>query len=276
MKNVLIQELSNRLALTIAQKDKLRVLWNKRVRDPLAFVPTEKKRGVTKEKAHQVNLSFGEFAGGYLKSVLRRRALLYQLPASQTRTRKILAAGWGKGYDGAYRAAWLKEAYELGLEVWWVDVSDFACKLANRELAKQYAALPLELKKFLSPRVIEEEIRSFLVNSESVGLDLDTVEISYMSRTLGCLDLESAKVVLSQLGTTLRLEADPTKRRAIVLVLALSDDNPNHTCYTSLTLERRWILEKIENGADRPVKACYEACYRYWDQVYTAMTIVAK
>jgi hypothetical protein len=261
------------LSLSPEIRQDLRQRWNDRVKDEFAFTPFELKEEVSVADATFENVALGKFSSEYLKNVLRSSTSEDRLRRLSTRG-KIVAIGYGRGYDGD----WLKEAIgEACLETWWIDVSDQACEWAEEDLAYQIQELkPSTTFRYPDYKIKREEIHTALEDPGSIGLDIDTVEIWYLCRVLGCLSHRSAKFVLEAIGSTLSEEHDPEKKKKIVLVLALKNDNPDRIGSTSTMYKRGFVLGNIELGANRPVKVSQLQNYRYFTQIYTAMTVMAE
>jgi hypothetical protein len=270
----LTQECNPRLilepGLSVVHQQRLRVRWNGVVTDPFAFIPHEKKGKVTVTEALEQNNWLGGFAGERIRRICR-----LSTPEDITRRvrdkRKILAVGYGRGYDGL----WLKEAVSAGFQVWWIDVSDVSCDMATADMKAQYASL--QDQKGLTPTVKQGEIRSVFADPSSIGLDLSSVEIFYYCRTLTCLSVRSAEVVLCQTGYfSLSREMNNDRKNAIEIVCATRDYNPTRIGHTSKLYYIKEILAHIARGAGCPVEIVDEESTKYFDQVYTAMTIRSK
>ena len=264
--------LEQSLSLSLENIERLAHVWNERVSDPLAFTPSEiVESGVTPEQAIIANKQFGQFATDYLKQA-------FKMTTSVDRRRrieggkKIVAVGYGCSYD----SYWLEDATLAGLETWWIDVSDKACMNAKNSLAQQVSWLAGRGINFFSPKVKWGEIRSILAEPHRIDLDLDSVEVWYLSRLISCLSIRSATIVLMGVGRTLREEVDKNKRNFIVFINALSDYNPEVSTKTSHMYSRKKVLSNIALGAERPVMFCYESSYRFWNKIVTATVIMAK
>ena len=261
-------------SLGISQRlDRQRRHWNKVVKDKKAFIPWEHK-GISEEEAEKENLAFGEFASGYMSEELK----IYCQKKDKINPPMILSVGWGKGYD----YGWLREAISSGFKTSIVDISDVACSWAEAFAESQWK---IESDQYdystnppLEPEVIRAEIRSALKDPETfLGLELRTVAIWYMSRIIGCLPSEkSATKVLQKMGESLREKKEDESLNRIVLISALRDDNPDRVGKTSKLYSRNSILQHISEGSGSPSVHCREKVYRYFGQIYTAMTITTK
>jgi hypothetical protein len=260
-------------SLSLDVRQELRERWNNRVRDEFAFTPFELRGKVSIEEATHENVELGKFSSSYLKQILLSSTREDRLRRLSKKS-KIVAVGYGRGYDNY----WLKEAVgHACLETWWIDVSDVACEWAKADLDHQFESLkPSDTFRYPDYEVKRQEIQTTLEDPGSIGLDLDTVEIWYLCRVLGCLSKESVRVVLLGLGATLSKEHDPGKEKKIVLVLAFKNDNQNRVGSTSAMYSRGMVLGNIAEGAERSIRVSYEAKYRYFSQIYTAITVSAK
>jgi len=242
----LMTNLEQSLVPSLEQREKLRKYWNERLSDPLAFVPIEERqRGITAEEADIENVRFGVFASSYLKKIigaLTEEADIYRRAVTG---RKIIYSGFGKGFDfgrGGADSKWLSEATKAGLSTWLIDVSDLACEWAKEEVDRQWQSIPPPPEPIIyyRPIVRQAEIQTLLAEPESVALDLETVEIWYLSRLLGCLPKASAEAVLNQIGSkTFSPAVDPQKKNAVVIVNALCGDNKRIKSDTSRDLQPR-------------------------------------
>ena len=266
---------------------RLRALWNKRLEDPYAFIPDLERGRITVEEAVQENVRFGSWAADYMWRAIGRIAKGDEALRSVrlAERRKIMAVGFGKRYD----SQWLKEVSEVGLETWWVDISDFACRLAKKDLKMQWNKVRRDIvpkgqmntiasRENLPypPKVICGEIRSILAKPHLVALDLDTVDIWYFCRLLGCLSDFSMGMVLEHVGeVSLSSAADPERKKAVIVINALKDHNPDAIEKTTTVRKKQVLLEKLSSGAGRPVIARNEEYYQYFSKKITAMTIMA-
>ncbi|MFZ2484657.1 MAG: hypothetical protein WAX80_00420 [Minisyncoccia bacterium] len=263
------QELS--LGLTLSHQQRLAKKWNEIVADPEAFVPHEKKGQVGLAEIITRNLALGDFASQRQKQVFRLSTVEDKLRRMEGR-KKVVAVGFGRGYD----SEWFEEAVLAGFEVWWVDVSDSSCDMARESLGSQFERLRAQ-NIHPEPVVKRGEIRSILADPDSIGLDLSTVEIWYFCRTLTCLSEKSAKIVLQQLGrASLSEEADPERNNRIELVAAMCDDNPTRIGASSKLYTLKTILDSVARGAGRTVEAMCESQHKYFDQIYTGVSIRAR
>ena len=265
--------------LSRARQAELESFWNKRLAEPLAFIPIEVKRGgLDPTEARKANESFGKFAASYLKTVLDRITSKPDVKRRRKHSKKIVAVGYGRGYD----ADWLSKAAKAGLQTKWVDVCGLPWSMwASTNLNNQFAAMPKVVQKNMEPQMITFEIQSLLAEPKKVGLDMQSVEIWYLSRLLNCLSTKSAKEVLQEIGRlTLSPRRNTSKRGAVIIVNALSDQNPNPTdaCSgrTSIRRSKRMILSNLSRGAGCRVEPCFVKYYNYFGKLVTAMTIMAK
>ncbi len=275
------------LYVNLQRQRRLRKMWNKRLRNPYAFTPYSERGRVTVEQAVEENVRFGSFAADYMWRAIGRVAPGDEASRLErwAERRKIVGVGFGKKYD----SQWLKEVSEVGMETWWIDISDFACRLAKKDLKAQWKNVlkdirPSEEKDTIEsreklpypPKVVCGEIRSILADPELVRLDLDSVDIWYFCRLLGCLSNSSMEMVLERVGeVSLSSLADPHRKKAVVVINALKDHNPDAVEKTTTVRTKQEILEKLSAGAGRPVQAFNEEYYQYFSKKITAMTIMA-
>ena len=264
------QELS--LGLTLGHQQRLTKKWNKIVADfEEAFVPHERKGKVDFTEVFAQNRNLGEFASQRQKQNFRQSTREDRLRRIVGK-KKVVGVGYGRGYDSLS----LEESVLAGFELLWIDVSDVACDIAKSDLMEQFERLRSQ-GVHSNPVVKQGEIRSILANPGSIGLDLSTVEIWCFCRTLTCLSEKSAKIVLQQLGrASLSQEADPEGNNRIELVAAMRDDNPNRIGKDSKLYTRESILDNVARGAGRSVEATCESQCKYFDQIYTGMSIRSK
>ena len=278
------QILQTELSLDLQVQEELRLTWNERLASDLAFAPEEEKlSGVTAEKVKAENLLLGEFAVNYLRNTLERNTSQSDKLRRLEQRKKILSVGYGKSFD----SNWVDASVKAFLETWWVDVSDVACQNAVRDLGQQFKELPppgVDMP-FPPPKVVQGEIRSILADPESAKLyggapallDISTIETWYMCRTLGCLDDESAHLVLWLIGqASFSEEADPNGSNFFILVNALADYNEERVTKTSALRTIQMIEENLSLGAGRKVEVTFEASHRYFQKIVTAMTLRAK
>ena len=263
-------------ALSKARQAMLKRMWDARLRDPLAFVPRkEKARGLSATDARKENMRLGKFAASYLKSVIRRLTDDLERRRRLDSPEIVIAIGYGYGYD----SKWLRQATEAGFQTWWVDVSSRPWIWATQNLQAQYDAIcrrhPVP---YPEPQVRTFEIQSLLADPMQAELDVGNIGIWYLCRLLNCLSTRSAKAVLQEIGrTALGSGPDPHKRKAIVVINALCDDNIADPCGgTSTVRSKKMILANIGYGAMRPVEARFMQHYLYFGKRVTAMTIMAK
>jgi hypothetical protein len=265
--------------LSRAKQAELEHFWNTRLADPLAFIPVEvKQKGLSPTEARKANQAFGKSASSYLKTVLDRITSKSDLKRRRKDRKKIVAVGYGHGHD----AEWLSKAAKAGLQTKWVDVCGVPWSLwASTSLNKQFVAMPKVLRKNMEPQMITFEIQSLLAEPGIVGLDTKSVEVWYLSRLLNCLSTQSAKAVLQEIGRlTLSPRRNTSKRGAVIIINALSDQNPNSTdaCCgrTSIRRSMRMITSNLALGAGCRVEPCFVKYYNYFGKLVTAMTIMAK
>lgn len=264
--------------LSLAKQAELALIWNKRLAEPLAFIPLEERqKGLTITEARKANQLLGKFAATYLKTIIGYITSPFDVERRRKCHKKILALGYGHGYD----ANWLLNAAKAGFQTKWIDVCGLPWSMwANTNLNKQFAAIPKALQNDMEPEMITFEIQSLLAEPEKVGLDMDDVEIWYLCRFLNCLSTPSAKLVLQESGrVSLSQRSHPTKRGAVVIINALSDQNPNNLdCCggTSIRRSMKMITSNLALGAGCRVEPRYVKHYNYFGKLVTAMTIMAK
>lgn len=263
-------------ALSKARQAKLKHIWDARLRDPLAFVPHEKRMmGLNATDARKENMRLGRFAASYLRSTIRRLTNDLERRRRLDSPEIVIAIGYGYGYD----SNWVRQATEAGFQTWWVDVSSVPWMWARQNLEAQFNAIRQRHPvSYPEPQVRIFEIQSLLADPTEVDLDVGKVGIWYMCRLLNCLSTRSAKVVLQEIGrTALGSDSDPHKRKAVVVINALCDDNLADPCGgTSIVRSKKMILANIGYGAVRPVEARFMQHYLYFGKRVTAMTIMAK
>jgi len=273
--NAQIKSFDRIKALSVARQAKLRRLWDERVKNPSAFVPSvEKDRGLSDAQARAVNKRFGEFASDYLKRTIGRLTCDTDIDRRLKGNRKIVAVGYGRGYD----SMWLREATEAGFQTWWVDVSAVAWLWATADLGAQFKEVENSASGcYHEPIVKIFEIQSLLADPEKIKLDLGSIEIWYMCRLLNCLSTPSARVVLQEIGRTcLGFDVDPFKFNAVVIINALADQNTTDESKTSIVRSKKMILANLRRGAGRPVESRFVEFYQYFGKLVTAMTIMAR
>lgn len=269
--------------------------WDGRNSDYFAYIPHNLRQQISPKKAQEENKKFGDFASAYLQDFLDVSTLHADVPKLRVKNRsKLVTVGYGRGYD----APRLLKIFNAGLKPWIIDVSKVGCYKAQADLRKQcqeiqanlrsrYKEILAGIKKpyreinFLDfqPKtvIIAAEIRAVLEHEINIGLDLETVEIWYLCRLLNCLPDNSARLVLRRLGeTTLSEMSDRFKRKAIIIINAFKDDNPDLVGVTSIIRSKRMILNNIARGAGRPVEPYYIKRFDYFTQRYTAMCVMAK
>lgn len=267
---------SNLQVLSPDKLEKLRIYWNEKLRDPAAFVPTAKLRQLDITEVRKGNQLFGKFACSYLKNVISRLTSTSDVLRRQSTERKIVAVGYGMGYD----SKWLAKVSKAGLQTWWIEVSTTASIWAVTDLDNQLKKIPKESAHLtLEPCVREFEIQSLLADPGEADLDLASVEIWYLSRLLNCLPTKSAKIVLQEIGRTMfGSTSNRSKRNAVVVVNALSDHNDVHKYCggTSIIRSKKMILANLSYGAGCTVEPRFVKYYDYFGKHITAMTIMAK
>ncbi len=266
-------ELSTNLIISLSQQEELKLKWNQVISSSEAFLPHERRHKVGVKEAIEENKQLGAAAVGFLKLILKQ--LGREKRAERARSeKKVVAVGYGRGYD----SNWLYEAAIAGFKTWWIDVSDVACGMAWEDLISQVSAIEAKKAKVECPlpSVREGEIYTVLMNPESINLDLDSVSIWYLCRTLGCLYEESVPFVLQTMGHSLAKEVDPSGENQIVIVNALREDNPNYESRTSVLYSKAMIQKNIAKGAGRSVEIWLQARHNYYDKIVTAMAFRAK
>jgi hypothetical protein len=246
--------------------------WSVRVLDPFAFVPHKKRSEVTLEDALRENYALGDHSSEQIRKIFGMSTPDDRLKRMRSK-RKIVAVGFGRGYD----AKWLAEAILAGYEVWWLDVSSVACQMASANMHAQLERLKAQHANFPEPVVRQGEIQSVLVDPSSIGLDLSTVEIWYFCRTLTCMSTLAMKRVLSWIGaSSFSEEADPDKNNMIQIVVATKDHNPTLVGVTSKVYSIRQLLAPLERGAGRKMAATSAPLHMCFDQTYSALSIRAR
>lgn len=260
------------LSFSQSHQQKLNKKWNKIVNDPFAFTPHEKRGVASLDEVVQQNLDLGQFASAHLKKVLNKRTFA-DLSHRMRKHKKIVAVGYGRGYD----SNWLKEAIFSGYEIWWIDVSDLACKMAEEDMKAQYEKIVPREVSYPKPIIKHGEIQSILADPAQIDLNLSSVEIWYFSRMLTCMSERSMRLVLQWIGaSSFSPDVDEKKKNKIVIVGAMRDYNPDRVGKSSKLYFIRQILKLLSYGAGRPLIVVDEAHHMYFDQICTAMTIGAK
>ncbi len=256
-------------SLSLAHQKKLGRTWDARIESPLAFVPTKVvEGGITAVSAIRANQELGEFAQNFLKKILNNFSE-GDLERRQQKAGKVIAVGCGRGYD----LHWVEQAVRANLRTIWLDVSEVACQMAAIDLNRQFEQIKNSMNQsYLRPLVMKAEIRSALVDPESIGLDLGSVEIWYMCRVLGCLSARSREIVLRRLGRSLAADGS-----SIVIVGALRDDNEQYTgSKNSDLLSLKYIQSNLERGAKMDVSVVDRASCQYFGKFVTALYIRTK
>ncbi len=263
--------------LSEAKQAELRKLWNDRLTQPLVFVPREmKESGLDPTQARRENVLLGKFATNYTKKVISRITRKLDIQRRLETCRKILAVGYGRGYD----SKWLLKAVRAGLQTYWVDVSSVASLWATTDMQNQFRAIEHSTPSIQQdPQVLTLEIQSLLAEPARSGISLRSVEMWYLCRLLNCLPTKSAKIVLQEIGRVSFSRWNKSSRKnAVIIINALSDHNPvdDGCCGTSIRRSKKMILANLSLGAGRPVEARYEKHHDYLGKLVTAMTIMVK
>ncbi len=263
------------LGLLLAQQENLKNFWDKKVRDPYAFVPHELKGKISEELAREENVALGRFSTDFLKEVLRDvRAITIERRRNERN--KIASIGYGCGYDSTGENRWLRYAAEANLETVWIDVSEVAYAEAYRKLQKEYVELQAENTYcgVAKPQIICGDIHRVLF--EGFDFPFKLIEMWYLCRIVGCLSKKSAPFVLQSIGESLSVDCDEFNTHRIIIINAFLDDNPKRVTQTNTLYRKSLVLKNLEVGANRPVVPYAEDTYRYFDQTYRAIAIKAK
>ncbi|MEY4602261.1 MAG: hypothetical protein RL292_202 [Candidatus Parcubacteria bacterium] len=263
--------------LSPEHQHELGVQWDKINSDLTSFVAREKRGNATYNEILTENIGLRQFASSQIKKVCSettsedayRRAALGKI---------ALMVGYGQGWDSDtwWGSDWLKDVTRAGLQTWWLDVSPFACAMASVKTAILWENLKnSETFGVLPPVVKNGEVRSVLINPGTVGLTLFHVEVFYLCRTLFALSKESVRICLQIMGSCLSEDSDFEKKKRVILINPLKDDNPQRQTKTSISLSRKMILSNLRRGADRPLKVAYDYHW-YFERRYTAMIIRAE
>ncbi len=257
-----------KMMLTLSwHQERLRRIWDERVKDPLAFIPHEVRGQINAWEAREANLDLGKFAIKFLKEVLRNSTTATSLERrlralERDEPKKVLAVGYGRGYD----SKWLKEATEACLGVYWVDVSGLSCDWAEKEMDLQYTEI-FDHPYAIAPEVEAGDLCHVLQNPV---FGLDSVEVWYLCRVLNCLSDRASKISLGKIGSTMNGDS------SVVLVNAFKDHNPERTGKTSRVFSKKEVLSSLKRGAGYPVEIVREASYQYFSQTYTALEVKLK
>ncbi|OHA18572.1 MAG: hypothetical protein A2664_02955 [Candidatus Taylorbacteria bacterium RIFCSPHIGHO2_01_FULL_46_22b] len=267
------QSLATIPSLSLRKQRGLQEYWNRRLLDPLVFVPSDElERGVDEQVATEQNVRLGSFAARYFSETISQKTTARTRARRLAERRIIVAVGFGKGYD----SEWLAAAHSAGFQTWWIDVSDYACELARESLGKQQEQISHSAQSPLEPVVVCGEIQSILADPESVGLDLGRVSFWYFCRLLGCLSKPSFRAVLQQVGwESLASDGDPYRSNAVVIINAMKDYNAHFASQTSLLHTQRSLTKNLTIGAGRRVEIINDQHHQYFTKTVTAMTCVA-
>ncbi len=253
--------LSQRAIITLTNR------WDKVNSSPFAYIPNERKGKVTLREAFLQNKLLGEFASSYVRKLLSRASYNQKLD-HWTNQKSFLFAGFGKGYDSNF----VSEANKAGLRIVCIDVSSVACREAKVFFEKEWGNFSAEAL-VQKPLVIQGEIRTTLLAPHLVDLEIFSTKVFYFCRTLTCLSKRSAKIVLENIGKLFSETCDPKKEKRLVIISAMKDHNPNRVGKASKLYFLNEILAFFKKGAGRVVEATDEETHRYFDQVYSAVTI---
>lgn len=268
--------------LDVVAQGKLEKFWDKVVLDPYSFVPREEGMIPTLEKIAEENNKIGLFAAKQIRKVCSRVKSIEAIARSgKFKERKFLAVGFGQGWDSGREenpdADWLGDVTRAGLQTWWLDVSSEACRLAAEKTAVSWTKINREGLVFCPPPPVVKrgELSSVFMDPDSVGLELDEVEVFYLCRVLFALSKKSARVVLEIMGSCLSEDNDPEKEKRIILINPFKEDNPKRQTQHSISLSGKQIHWNICRGAGRKLQVEYDA-HTYFGRRYTAMIIKAE
>jgi len=266
LKTGLAHEIGHICTLDQFIERQLQRIWDERLRDPLAFVPHDLREKVTPAEAERNNIECGGRAADYLKGTIRRTQVI--------RGSVLAYVGPGKCHDSQILAA----AVDAGLKVHCLDVSRYACELAEESFRAQSVKIGLSPEVARTKyKVDRSEIQGALAETGKIGLDLDTVQIWYFSRVIGCLRPDSAKLVLRFLGwVSLSSIVDPDRKKSIVIINTLRDHNQGLQGCTTTLWRKKEMLFELEEGAGRPIMVSREERWPYYNQTVLAMTIKAS
>lgn len=273
--NKIVKGPSPRLkVLSLAKQARLRSYWDQKLQDPRVFAPTAKLQELSLTEIRNGNELLGRFASSYLRFVMRRISGDGDVARRLVGEKKILAVGYGRGYDFK---GWLEKAIEFGLRTWCIDVSFDAWMQASTEFSNQFNNIE-NVNPNMKPEVKTFEIQSLLADPSKAELDMSSVEVCYLCRLLNCLPTSSAKIVLQEIGRTMFSSiSDSAARNAVVILNALSDDNDACKCGgISIIRSKKMILSNIGLGAGHPVQARFIRHHDFFGKKVTAMTIMSK
>ena len=258
--------------LSVSHQKSLQKTWNTRIENPFAFIPSKViLSGILREEdAIEANRAFGQFASRFMTKILRDHSTLDILQRRRKVGSLAVGLGCGKGYD----LGWSLDAVALDLRPVWLDVSDIACSIAAQELRREFEQIPDNSRLAnLRPLVKQGEIRSVLIDPDSVGINFDSVEIWYLSRILGCVSTKSLRIVLKILSQSL----GSASYKGIVIVNALRENNKNYTgVVNSKLLSLRSIMNYLRAGVSNDFQIVDMAEYQYFDKIVSAMYIKAN
>ena len=175
----------------------------------------------------------------------------------------VIGVGFGNNYD----SKWCEEAFRLGFDTRWIDVSKVACDLAIANLKN--AGRPLY-------SVINGDIESILTDPDSADLDMNKVQAFYFWRTFGCLSRPQGRSVLRLLGCRFLSNHDNGSKRIIVMGGTFKEQNPGFTGKTTTVWSKKTLLYRLSQSANCRVESINEALYPYYSQNVLAMTLQAR
>lgn len=272
MSGGLCMALQNYLTLSLSEQVRLGKMWDKRLTGKHPCIPHEQRGEISEDEALSANTEFGQFASSYLANRLKDSTIKDQVRRLRY-GQKVVGVGFGT--VSGFGADWLKEATEAGFQTWWLDVSTVGCAAARKYLGSKWRSIAATGVVYPKPVVKRTEFRTALLEPDSIGLDLDTVEIWYLCRTLGCLSDTSAQITLEIMGQSLREEVDPERKNAIVIINALKNYNKGASVTSTLRTKGSLIFN-IRRGAGRPVEVCSETSHRFFNKKVSAVTIRAR
>lgn len=263
--------LKNSLELTQSWQNHLKRVWNKRIEDEYAFCPHDKKGLISADEAIAANRSLGDFASSNMKKLLLEDREVHK-PRRFAEGKMVAGVGFGRGYDWG----WFPEASIAGFQTCCIDVSDNACSMALRNLNAQMEQLPPRGIAYSDPVIINTEIRSLLAKENDVQIPIPSVEIWYFCRMLGCMSTRSAEITLNLLGEkSFSLDVNTEKVNTIMIVNALSDNNPGLIGKTSKLRSKKFIVNNLQKGAANRMEIIAEETHAYFDKIVSALTLKA-